>query len=200
MHDREGLDPCLTRGGRTVSDAMSSALGGAPWLRNDVRRAARCWLPTRDRPRRRRQHGSGRCHLARRDRGKNVHMNCESATGLTCRRRSIDRGASGCAVSGARERPRPRRRRKRRERRRLDRTAELATTRAAPAMQVGGTVRSGGNRLTKWSSAASVASPLQRRVRLPPPVNRSLLPAHSGRNPRSRVGHSTWQCSGFSST
>jgi len=101
MHEGGSVDLCLTRERRIVSDAEGQALGGAPWLQNDVRRAARCWLPTRERPRRRRQHGSGRCHLARRDRGKNDHMNCEGANGPDLplkeyrSRREWRRGAGG---------------------------------------------------------------------------------------------------------
>ena len=99
------MDLCLTQGRQIVSDAEGQASGGAPWLQNDVRRAARCWLPTRDRPRRRRQHGSGRCHLARRDRGKNDHMNFEGANGpdlplKECRtRREWLRGAEGASAT-----------------------------------------------------------------------------------------------------
>ena len=165
MHDAGARLQCVTRERQVVPDAVSEASGGAPWLRNDVRRAATCWLPIRDRPWQRREHEPGRSLVAGRRPRQDDNTNCEGAQKRDVPLEEYRSRRKGLRGGGRVKGPDPRRRRKRRERGRHDRVTTLAATRATPTRQVGGTARSGGNRLTKWSSAASVASPLQRRVR-----------------------------------
>ena len=169
MSDGTAPDSSLTRRGRPCEIERGEPLGGAPWLRNEVRRAATCWL------------GFG--PWGTRELGSTARGTCRESQHET--RTSSKRLADRDERVGMGRKPdatRP-----------GGRALDLATM--PDAMRVADPTKSFGmddeqsaresrtgetlnkkrcargpsslrsKGLTKWSSAASVASPLQRRVR-----------------------------------